>query len=174
MSSRDGKQFYYWGEEPIISRDAPKDRGGNRGNYIMWGMVPTGEREYSIYASEGYIDTGESRLRRFTYRFDGFASVRAFDKGGEMLTKPLTFAGKELVLNYATSAAGNVRVEIQTPEGAPIPGFRLEDCAEIIGDEIERKVSWGKKGSDVSELAGRPIRLRLVMKDADLFSIRFR
>ena len=30
-----------------------------------------------------------------------------------------------------------------------------------------------KSGSDMSDLSGKPIRLRFAMKDADLFSIRF-
>lgn len=38
---------------------------------------------------------------------------------------------------------------------------------------IERIVAW-KQGADVSTLAGRPVRLRFTMKDADLFALRFR
>ena len=76
------------------------------------------------------------------------------------------------MLNFATSAAGNVRVEIQDVDGKPIPGFTLADSDEIIGNEIERDVSWkGKK--DVGSLAGRPIRLLFELKDADVFAIRF-
>ena len=36
----------------------------------------------------------------------------------------------------------------------------------------ELLAAW-KNGSDVSKLAGKPIRLRFVMQDADLYSIRF-
>ena len=41
-----------------------------------------------------------------------------------------------------------------------------------IGNEIDRRVTW-KSGSDVSALAGKPVRLRFSMKDADLFSFQF-
>ena len=58
-------------------------------------------------------------------------------------------------------------------EGKPLPGFSLSECREIIGDEIERVVTW-KGNLDVSPLAGKLIRLRFVMKDADLYSLRFR
>jgi hypothetical protein len=64
-------------------------------------------------------------------------------------------------------------VEIQDERGNPIEGFRLEDSREIIGDQIEREVSW-QSGSDVRQLAGKPARLRFVLKDADLFSFRFK
>ena len=106
-------------------------------------------------------------------RTDGFASVRAPYGGGEFLTRPLRFSGNELVLNYATSAAGGIRVEVQDRKGEPIPGRSLNDCPEIIGDEIERVVRW-QEGSDLGRLQGTVVRLRFVMKDADLFSIRFR
>ena len=90
-----------------------------------------------------------------------------------MITKPLKFKGSQLEINYSTSAAGGFRVEIQDGKGQPIPGFSLEECSEIIGDEINRIVSW-KEGDDVGSLAGKPVRFRFVMKDADLYSLRFR
>jgi hypothetical protein len=106
-------------------------------------------------------------------RTDGFASVSAPWAGGEMVTKPFTFAGSAIEINTRTGAPGFVRVEIQDAAGAPIPGFTLDDCPEIIGDGIERVVAW-KGGTDVSRLAGQPVRLRFAMKDADLFAMRFR
>jgi hypothetical protein len=111
-------------------------------------------------------------IERLLLRTDGFASVSAPWTGGEMVTKPITFTGKALELNYRTGAPGFVRVEIQDAAGTPIPGHTLDECPEIIGDEIERIVAW-KQGTDGSRLAGQPVRLRFVMKDADLYSIRF-
>ena len=63
-------------------------------------------------------------------------------------------------------------MEIQDAAGKPIPGFALADAVETIGNDIERAVRW-KSGSDVSKLAGKAVRLRFVMKDADLFALRF-
>ena len=42
----------------------------------------------------------------------------------------------------------------------------------MIGDHIDQTVTW-RNGEDVSHLAGKPIRLRFVMKDADLYSLQF-
>jgi hypothetical protein len=64
-------------------------------------------------------------------------------------------------------------VEVQAADGQPLPGFSLAECPEIYGDEIERVVAW-KGGKDVSSLAGRAVRLRFVLNDADLYSLRFR
>ena len=64
-------------------------------------------------------------------------------------------------------------MEIQDVKGNPLPGFSISDCPEIIGDEIERTVAW-KGGKDLGQIVGTPIRLRFVMKDADLYSLRFK
>lgn len=61
--------------------------------------------------------------------------------------------------------SGSVRVETQDAAGKPRPGFTLDECPEIIRDQIERVVAW-QAGADVGKLAEQPIRLRFVMKDA--------
>lgn len=65
-----------------------------------------------------------------------------------------------------------MRIELQDANGEPLPGFTLEDCEPIWGDHISRIVKW-KTGDEVSALARQPVRLRVEMSDADLFSIRF-
>jgi hypothetical protein len=173
MTSRDGLSFRYRGDSPVIPKDAPKDRGGNRGNYMEWGLVPTGDKEFSVYASEGYSDVGESRLRRFTYRTDGFASVRSLKKGGELLTKALLFSGQKLAVNFSTlSDGGRILVELQDTQGVRIPGFELENCDPLTGDKIHHLVTWGGRPS-LPELTGKPVRLRFVMRGADAYSIKF-
>ena len=62
--------------------------------------------------------------------------------------------------------------EIQDAAGNAIPGFSQDECPEIIGDQIERVVSW-KGGRDVSSLQGTPVRLRFILQDADLFALQF-
>jgi hypothetical protein len=78
-----------------------------------------------------------------------------------------------LVLNVSTSAGGSVRIELQDEMGKPIPGCALADCDEIVADSIERPVTWNDK-ADVSRLAGKPLRVRFQLKDADVFSMQFR
>ena len=143
----------------------------SRSNYPACGVVQTGKSEMSLYVERHY---GQSTalLQRLTLRIDGFASLHADYAGGEMTTKPFTFTGKALHLNLATGAAGSVAVEIQDAGGKPLPGFTLADCKAISYDDIDRVISW-KTGSDVSALAGKPVRLRWVLKDADVYSFRF-
>ena len=123
-----------------------------------------------MYVGEGLWR--QCRLRRYTLRLDGFVSVQAPLSGGEIVTRPLKFSGNRLELNVSTSAAGSVGVEIQDAEGRPIDGFRLSDCREIFGDRLDAVVGW-TAGPDVGRLAGRTVRLRFVVKDADLYAFRF-
>jgi hypothetical protein len=108
-----------------------------------------------------------------TLRTDGFASVQGDLEGGTMLTRPFTFTGRRLVINYSTSAAGSVRIQLEDQDGASLPGFALQDCDPIYGDAIAHVVRW-RSGGDVSLLAGRAIRLRAGIKDGDLYAIQFR
>ena len=135
-----------------------------------WGIVETGPNEFSMYVSEHY-GWPDNRLRRITVRRHGFGSAHATFGGGEFTTRPLTFTGNKLVLNYATSAAGSIAVEIQDESGKPLPGYAIADMKPLFGDELDAAISW-KTRPDVSDLAGKPVRLRFVMKDADLFSLR--
>lgn len=143
----------------------------SRTNYPACGIVQTGSTEMSIYVQREY-GLKSAYLERLTLRLDGFASVHAPFTGGEMLTRPLRFSGSKLELNCSTSAAGGIRVEIQDAEGKPISGFAIADSIEILGDDIARVVTW-KGGAPLSKLAGRTVRLRFVMRDADLYSLRF-
>jgi len=170
MSSRDGVLFRRW-SEALIPITAPKDRAGNRSNYMTWGLLqlPGNDRELSVYATEAYYAGPASRFRRFVFRTDGFVSVHAGSEG-VLTTKPLTFAGSKLAVNLASK--GPTRVELQDAAGKPLPGFALNDCLPIADDAIDHVVRW-KSGDDLSKLAGRPVRLRFVLKEADLYAIRF-
>jgi hypothetical protein len=92
--------------------------------------------------------------------------------GGEFTTKPLRFTGRALQLNLATSAVGSVRVEILDADGKPLPGRTLAESHDFSGNRLEHDFRW-KKGADLSDLSGRVIRLRFVLKDADVYSLRF-
>ena len=177
MSSRDGIRFLRWGEA-VVRPGLQPERWVTRNNMIGWGILTlpssvAGEpEELSIYAAEGYYSGPASRLRRYTSRLDGFVSVRAPLAGGEMTTRLIRFSGSRLVLNYSTSAAGSIRVEIQDETGEPVPGYSLQDSRELFGDSVEQEVSW-KGTSDLDSLSGRTVRLGFLLKDADLYALRF-
>jgi len=170
MSSRDGLTFERW-IEAFLRPGLDPACWTDRNNYIAWGLAPTSETELSLYWNEGYRSTNH-RLRRGTIRTDGFVSVNAGAKGGELLTRPFTFRGKMLVVNYSTSAIGSLRFELCNVKGEPYDGFSMADSEKLFGDEIAHTVKWNH-GTDVSRLEGKPVRLRVRLKDGDLYSFRF-
>ncbi len=171
MTTRGGNHYDRTFMEAFIRPGPTANDWIARDNTPALGVVPGNEREMFIYRLSHYAQP-TIHLARYTLRIDGFASASAPYGGGEFVTKPFTFTGGKLEINYASSAAGGLRVEIQDESGKPMPGYALADCSEILGDEISRIVSW-TGGSDVKSLAGKTVKLRFVLKDADLYSLRF-
>lgn len=183
MASRDGVNFKRWPEaflRPTIERDGTWAYGNQ---FISWQVVETKSKiegapnEMSLYAVEGYWTGNSTALRRYTLRLDGFVSVNAPLSGGDVVTKPLRFRGNRLTLNFSTSAAGSVRVELQDLDGKPLPGFSLADCPPIYGDTLERTVHWavaqGQPAPSLASVADRTVRVRFEIKDGDLYSFQF-
>ncbi|MEA3401083.1 MAG: hypothetical protein U9R79_07560 [Armatimonadota bacterium] len=170
MSSRDGLHFERW-EEGFIRPAAEPEVWTDRNNYPGWGMMQTSPEEISLYWTEHYRHP-TMRLRRGTIRTDGFVSVHAGGDMGEIITRPLIFSGDRLVVNYATSAVGWMRFELCDEAGEPIEGYSLRDSELLFGNEIQHTVTWND-ASDLSALAGTPVRLRVRLYDADLYSFRF-
>lgn len=199
LTTRGGHRYERTFMESFVRPGPGLENWVSRTNYAALGIVATGDGEMSLYVQKNYGQP-TARLDRYTLRPDGFVSVNAPYAGRELITRPVRFSVNskaertsanprtlssstegargsarrrtELVLNFATSAAGFIKVEIQDVQGTPIPGFSLDDAGELIGDEFDRPVTW-KGNSDVSRLADQPLRLRFVMKDADLYAVRF-
>ncbi len=168
MSSRDGERFDRW--ETAFIRPG-RDGWTDRMNEPAWGMIRTGSRELSLYWHERQC--GIRVLRRGVIRPDGFVSLHA-DGGrvGEMLSRPLLFSGSFLEINYATSAIGALRIGLCDAAGRAVEGFSMADSDLLYGNDLAHTVTWNNK-SDLSMLQGRPVRLRVRMEDADLYSLRF-
>ena len=171
MTSRGGTAYDRTFMEGFVRPGLGMNNWTSRTNYPALGVVPIDDTTMSFYVNRNYGQTS-AYLQRMEMRIDGFSSLHASYDGGETTTKPITFEGSQLDLNIATSAAGSIWVELIDASGAAIPGFAMDDCDEILGDQIARTVTW-KGSADLSKWSGQPIRLRFRMKDADLFSFRF-
>ncbi|MCH2124113.1 MAG: hypothetical protein MK165_04940 [Pirellulaceae bacterium] len=179
MASRDGNHFHIW-PESFIRPGLRKRQSWFYGDaYQNHGLVETAATiddappELSVFVSEGSHQNRPGQFRRHTLRMDGFVSLTAPLAGGELQTRPLTFQGNRLSLNLSTSAAGSVYVEIQDADGKPIPGYTLAEAHALYGDSLRFPVAWKTAGTDVSPIMGKPVRLRFVIRDANVFSYRF-
>ncbi|HAA50169.1 MAG TPA: hypothetical protein DCE43_10650 [Planctomycetaceae bacterium] len=171
MYSRDGERFTL-ADESLMPPGRDMRNWTKHGNMFAWGLTQTADDELSMYYHQ-HDHQSTMHLKRATIRVDGFVSLHAGRyPGGEAISRPLVFSGNELELNVATGAGGGVRVGlVDAVTGQVIPGLEASD--EFYGDQVAHVVHWdGKK--DLSKVAGRVVRLKLTLYDADLYSLRFR
>ncbi|MBP1990115.1 hypothetical protein [Paenibacillus eucommiae] len=169
-TSRDGIHWDCSFQEAWCRPGLDPQNWTQRSNMVATGIVQLNPEEFSLYVSEHY-SWNCNRLRRISVRRHGFASVYAGASSGEFTTRPLIFIGSQLVLNYATSAAGSIQVELQDEWGSPLPGYTLADMVILYGDELDGVVQW-KDGNDISTLQGKPVKMRFVLRDANLYALR--
>jgi len=181
MTSRDGKHF----QRP--PKRQPFLRTGLEGSFeATWVSafgqpIRMGDELWIYYFGSNFdheerLDTNARRLEavisRAVLRLDGFVSADAEYAGGHLKTPPVVFAGSRLELNLDTSAGGVAQVEIQDASGTPIPGFTLAEADQLNGNSVRMAVSWGGR-TDVSSLAGKPVRMHLRMRSCKLYAFQF-
>ena len=131
---------------------------------------------YSGFEKPHNILDNRSAIGLATLRLDGFASMDAVDEEAVLVTKPIRFSGRRLIVNVGgppTGLGANMRVELLDSNGIVLPGFESSACEPIQGDDLRHEFHW-KNGSDLKHLSGRPIRLRFLAKaGTKLYSFEF-
>ena len=96
----------------------------------------------------------------------------AADVEGSFALQPLKVTGRRAILNVKTAPAGAVQVEVLGPDQKVLPGRSFSDCDWIIGDHLERAVTWGGE-TDLGHNGDGPITLCFRMRCAELYSVAF-
>ncbi|MBX7258705.1 MAG: hypothetical protein K1Y02_20255 [Candidatus Hydrogenedentes bacterium] len=143
------------------------------GNYLYQYYVSSGMTHDSTVVRQEYAGVKDlGGIGAVRQRVDGFFSADAGPDGGWLETPPIVFAGSSLRLNIDTGAMGTAFVELRDADGKPIPGFELAQCEEIGGNYLDQAVYWNGS-TDVSKLAGSPVRLYIRLVRGKLYSFRF-
>jgi hypothetical protein len=147
----------------------PQDWVG-RNNMVSTGLVKLDHNTLGFYRCRHYA-SDSCKLTLHTLRRDGFARLRAGSQKGRVLTKAFVAAGEQLCLNFATSAAGTIRIEVLDASGKPVDVFSGRAAPKLFGDSTHHPVKWVKQ-RNWSELSGRTIRLRFTLSEADLYALQ--
>ena len=175
MTSRDGLNFHRFDDVPFFPSGIEGDGNWVYGDaYPAHGMVetPSDRKNEPNQISMFAPDLAENAIRRYVIRLDGFVSLHAKYPDTELLTKPFIFDGDRLEFNYRTTVSGHFYVEFLDEKGIPFRGYEMKYCDEMFGDTVARDVSW-RRNRDLSPLKGKTFRMRIVMRECDLFSFRF-
>ena len=174
MSSRDNVNWYRF-DEAIIT---PGIEDGENWIYgdcypALGGLIETPSpfknvpNELSLLVPSHHWMDSPIELVRYVYRRDGMASVKATYDERKLVTKPFTFEGDILKLNFATSARGGIYLRILDEYNLPIEGY---STCELFGNSVERVIDFDKP---LSELNGKIVRFEFTMRDAEIFSMTF-
>ena len=182
--SYNGFNWYRTVREPFIGvRDYGLQGGGQV--YAMQALRSQDDRLlFYVHASKGehaaYPDMHKAGISTRGYfgpllydmRLDGFCSLKTSGKDGLLRTKAIIPRTGEMSVNVRTTEHTAIRVQLLDGDTAqPIPGFTWEEAVPISGDHLFARPRWQER-DDLAELAGRPIRIEIAMREAELFAIR--
>ena len=171
MTSRDGVHFTRY-DEAFIRPGAEHGTNWVYGScYPTVGIVETSsavkadcDREWSMFCYENHMSGQATQIRRYALRQDGFCSMHAGEQEEILVTKPFVFEGKKLYANLSSSAWGYLYFELSC-------GGRTIRSCEMFGDSVEKEIGFEE---EIEEFAGKETVLTVRLRDADLYSIRFR
>lgn len=167
MTSRDG---VYWDRtfaEPWV-RPSMDIRCWTQRNHNPVRGIFVKDNVMNFYVTEHY-EWDDCHIRRYTLPMHRFASIRGDYSGATVITKPFTAKADRLLINYASSAAGDISFAVLDESKNMIDGFTFDDCGEIYGNELDYEVKWGS--NSFSQIINKKIRLAIKLKEADLYAI---
>jgi len=107
---------------------------------------------------------GLAKLRR-----DGFVSLNAGEKTGTVVTRPLTFKGKELFVNAEVGKGGYVKAGLRKRSGKAVRAYTLAKCTPVTGNVLDGRITWEGKGT-IECPPKTSLRLVFELKNAKLYS----
>jgi len=168
LTSRGGNTYERKFMESFVRPGTNPKNWAARSTIPALGVIPTGKDEMSFFVTRAY-STRDIHLERMVLRTDGFASLHAGYTEGSMTTKPLILKGNTCQLNYSTSSIGYVQVVVLDEKGNEVSGFSQADAPKICGDMVDATVTW-KSGKTLRNLNNKTVRLKFILRDADIYS----
>ena len=171
MMSRDGYQFTRYPE--AFLRPGPEHPRNwlygsvffSNGMFETPALHPGCDPELSFFCTQNRFFPDPPEVWRYSIRLDGFVSRTGVYPESNLVTKPFIFEGRDLFVNFSTSAYGHLRFRLKDMDGGSITS------TETFGDSTNRRVRFD---GEVGRFSGKPVVLSVNMFDADLYSLVFR
>lgn len=178
-ASRDLRFWSRLSREPVI----PLGKAGawDDGTIYTSSTLQISKKQIDVYFGGMNLPHGGDRgsekqvaqIARASWRRDGFVSLHNEEYNtGVITTKSFIFKGKKLLLNAALFPTGKLKIEVLDDSDKAIPGFALSDARAITGDHLSVVAGW-QRGTDISTLEGKEIKLRFYLDGGDIYSYWF-
>ena len=177
--------------EPFIGPTFPWNRAWNTCNSA--GPILEGNQLWFYFCGKSgshfHVKAGPPRssgIGLATVTVDRFASISASFMEGQLVTRPMTWPGGDLMLNASTTrhfevypydGGGTMTIDVWDESGKPIEDFSDSNRAIFEGNAPVRglldpaTIRWPGDRS-LNRLRGRSIKLVFTMRDSHLFSFR--
>lgn len=175
-TSRDGVNWNFTPGPPLVS---PGSKDAWDAYFVMPhpGLVRKPDGSFLLYYS-GYKYPHKFPRSKFQegdsgaalWDADRIVAIEA-ETEGEFTTAPLRLRGKQIRINAATSESGEIRAELLDKDFGKIAGRGLTEAIPITGDNANASLKW-TTGGDLAALEGEFVRVRFVMRNARIFSMR--
>jgi hypothetical protein len=94
--------------------------------------------------------------------------MRAEEKEGTLLTRPVEFTGKCVFVNV-DNPKGSLPVEVLNQQGEVIPGSSKAECRVVSADNTKLPVTWKNKNT-LAAISPAPVRFRFYLSQGDLYA----
>lgn len=136
---------------------------GRNAGHMVGGVYAEPRGEDDLFGGIGLATTPKDR----------FVSLDAGNQAGLATTRTFTFEGNRLYVNAGGAHGMQVQVQILGPASHIVPGFEMGACDPIAADDVDCLVTWNGN-ADVGALAGKPVKLRFQLQNAQIFGFQFR
>ena len=132
-----------------------------RASFIYVGRYPNGK-----YVTKPGLEADRGAICLAVLRRDGFVSLDAGEKSGQLVTRPMVLPGGKMHVNV-DAVDGELGVEVLDAED------KVVAVSEEVNGELARKEILWKRGT-LSQLKGKAVTLRFTLRNARFYSYWFK
>lgn len=177
--SYDGERFFRGMRTPFLKRNPIPEPGCVQ---IRPSTILNVGEEFFLYSqanrgahgrekSEQRLNPGQAHATLMLHRLreDGWMYLASLGDWATFQTKPFVLRQGAMAMN-ARAQYGAIRFQLTDVKSKPIEGFTFEDCDDIRGDNgVSLPLTW--QGQSPEALVGKPLRLEVEFRQANVFAV---